>query len=314
MVLSGVLFGRNQEWLMSGKGASKWLSGITQINIKSWLIVLFDCTFHRDLFCCVSSQFSSLSFCVLYIPVMFSCFSVEVENFHQVLRTCGLSSELIQSSLMFLVSTWKSLLIDKCFSLQNPLQTGVCRWGIAVMEYQVLIFCIIDSVIIPPAVLPPVLSAESRVAAHTSTARLPARSTSKTSTALVTSHRESEPAQIETELPTLTAIRWVGSRCNCTCRVVYIQPQHHSISIRDSDEVPPRGFSGYALRNEVIRCTGSGVEQSRLVSTWRSSHSSRLIYAALNRTIHLNQNPVHALLVPYTFFFTKKLTTSSFLK
>lgn len=43
------------------------------------------------------------------------------------------------------------------------------------MEYQVLIYCIIDSVMMPPAVPPPVLSAESRVAAHGSTARLPPR-------------------------------------------------------------------------------------------------------------------------------------------
>lgn len=62
------------------------------------------------------------------------------------------------------------------------------------MEYQVLIYCIIDSAMMPPAVLPPVLSAERRVAACRSVARLPARSTSKTSTSLLTSQRLLEPA------------------------------------------------------------------------------------------------------------------------
>lgn len=73
------------------------------------------------------------------------------------------------------------------FSTLNFTQASVCRWEIAVIEYQVLIYCIIDSAMIPPAVLPPVLSAESRVAVHRSTARFPARSSSKTSTSLLTS-------------------------------------------------------------------------------------------------------------------------------
>ncbi len=65
------------------------------------------------------------------------------------------------------------------------------------MEYQVLIYYIIDSVMMPPAVLPPVLSAESRVATHKPMARLPARSTSKSSTSPLTSQRDPKPAPLE---------------------------------------------------------------------------------------------------------------------
>lgn len=71
------------------------------------------------------------------------------------------------------------LLLDESFSLYKLQLTSACRWEIAVMEYQVLIYCIMDSEMMPPAVLPPVLSAERHVAAHIFTARLPAHSTSE---------------------------------------------------------------------------------------------------------------------------------------
>lgn len=55
-----------------------------------------------------------------------------------------------------------TLFKDQSFSPYHLLQVSVCRWEITVMEYQVLIYCIIDSEMMPPAVLPPVLSPESR--------------------------------------------------------------------------------------------------------------------------------------------------------
>lgn len=70
-----------------------------------------------------------------------------------------------------------TLFKDESFSPYHLLQASVCRWEITVMEYQALIYCIIDSEMMPPAVLPPVLSPESRVATHTSTACLPAHGT-----------------------------------------------------------------------------------------------------------------------------------------
>lgn len=105
---------------------------------------------------------------------------------------------------MFLLSVWMTLqrsrvcfspwnlFLHCCFAMSRVKMRDSCH-GISSADLPLM-----DSEMMRPAVLPPVPSAESSVAPRRATARLPARSASKTSTSPLTSQRLTGPAPVGT--------------------------------------------------------------------------------------------------------------------
>lgn len=170
----------------------------------------------------------------------------------------------------------------------------------------------------PPAVLPPVPSAESRVTPRRSTARLPAHGASKTSTPLLTSRGLTEPGSSRDDVsaptvcPRVKLTRAKSGQKYRECLCTFDHPAGASSCLRrcscDSDKVAQLGCFGSSVKNEAISCPRKRPVQNR--QGWRAYEAARLLDSGLYKTIHFNQSSGHAALVADNFLLTE-MTSSS---